>query len=177
MSGKTETFGSPASGYAVDQLKARGELVESNAKSVENLKAINSNAAWVVLRSSVNEITDGEVKSLLQNRSNRNSVSGTADLAKKYVLTGGTMSAKGSPRAGINFSGVDGEFAYNTTSLGFRPMPGITGLKVSTKNRMGTILQAEVDFVVWSPEDLENIEKLYFKPGYTCILEWAIHVI
>ena len=72
MSGKTETFGSPASGYAVDQLKARGELVESNAKTVETLKAINSNAAWVVLRSSVNEITDGEVKSLLQNRSNRN---------------------------------------------------------------------------------------------------------
>ena len=44
MSGKTETFGSPASGYAVDQLKARGELVESNAKTVETLKAINSNA-------------------------------------------------------------------------------------------------------------------------------------
>ena len=135
MSGKTETFGSPASGYAVDQLKARAELVENNAKTAEQLKAINSNAAWVVLRSSVNEITDGEAKSLLQNRSNRDSVTGTADLAKKYVLTGGTMTAKGSPRAGINFSGADGEFAYNTTSLGFRPMPGITGLKVSTKNR------------------------------------------
>ena len=173
MSGKTETFGSPASGYAVKQLKARAELVESNAKTVEQLKAINSNAAWVVLRSSVNEISEGEAKALLQNRSNRDSVTGTADLAQKYVLTGGTMTAKGSPRAGINFSGADGEFAYNTTSLGFRPMPGITGLKVSTKNRMGTILQAEVEFVVWSPEDLENIEKLYFKPGYTCILEWG----
>ena len=27
--------------------------------------------------------------------------------------------------------------------------------------------------MVWTVEDLENIEKLYFKPGYTCILEWG----
>jgi len=47
MSGKTETFGSPAKGYVIDQLKARASLVESNSKSKENLLAINSNVAWV----------------------------------------------------------------------------------------------------------------------------------
>lgn len=174
MSGKTETFGSPAKGYAIDQLKARATLVESNKKSKEALMAINSNVAWVSLRSSVNQISDGEVKQLLSNKVHRDAISGNAELAKKYILHGGTYTAKsGELRSGINFFGNDGNYAYTTTSLGFRPMPGITGLKVSTKNRMGTIIQAELEFVVWSPEDLENIEKLYFKPGYTCILEWG----
>jgi len=98
----------------------------------------------------VNQINDGEVKQLLSNKVHRDAISGTAELAKKYILHGGTYTAQsGQLRSGINFSGNEGDFAYTTTSLGFRPMPGITGLKVSTKNRMGTIVQAEVDFVVW----------------------------
>ena len=175
MGAKAETFGSPVTGYVTKQLEQRASLVESNSKTVEQQHAIHSNAAWVMLRSSVNQITDGEVKQLLQNRSARPNVTGTADLAKKYVLTGGTLNAGGDPRSGINLEpgSTTGNNAYTNQSLGFRPMPGITGLKCKTKNRFGTILQAEVDFVVWTVEDLENIEKLYFKPGYTCILEWG----
>jgi hypothetical protein len=175
MSTSSETFGSAIQAYAVDQLKARAALVESNSKTKEQLIAINSNTAWVMLRSSVNQITDAEVKSLLKDRVNRPNVTGLADLAKKYVLTGGTITAGGKPRAGVNFDpgSTEGEFAYQNLGNGFRAMPGITGLKVKTKNRFGTILQADIDFVIWSMEDLENIEKLFFKPGYTCILEWG----
>ena len=64
--------------------------------------------------------------------------------------------------------------AYNNyNSLGFRPMPGITGFRISSQNTYGTIRIAEIDFTVWTVEDLEIAEKIYLKPGYSMLVEWG----
>lgn len=178
MAGKTETFGSPVANYSIEQLKARASLFSKEGKTPEDLMAINSNTAWVKLRSSVNEISPADQKALFASKDKRGEIIGEAAKAEQYILIGGTRqrgASESNMRKGVSFTPgvIDATAAYNNLNLGFRPMPGITGLKVATKNRMGTIMQAEVDFVVYSAEDLEIIDLLYFRPGYTVLLEWG----
>ena len=61
MAGKNESFGSSIPALAAKQLKVREELYSKSSKNLQNLQAINSNTAWVVLRSSVNEVTNKQV--------------------------------------------------------------------------------------------------------------------
>lgn len=178
MPGKTETFGSPIARYSIDQLTARADLFSKEGKTPQDLMAINSNTAWVKLRSSVNEISPADQKALFTAKDKRGEIIGEAAKAEQYVLIGGTRqigAEESNMRKGVSFAPdqIDATKAYNNLNLGFRPMPGITGLKVATKNRMGTVMQAEVDFVVYTAEDLEIIELLFFRPGYTVLLEWG----
>lgn len=61
----------------------------------------------------------------------------------------------------------------NTPSRGIRPAPGITSLNVVSKGVYGTLREAEIKFQVWSLEDLEIMQALYFRPGFSTLLEWG----
>lgn len=114
---------------------------------------------------------------------------GNNTLATKFILHGGTaglqdVSTPNSPSAKllINRSGVsnssDSDTAsylnYNSeTGLGFRPLPGITSMNIVAFNRYGTLRKATVKFNCWSIEQLDSLEKLYMRPGYTMFLEWG----
>jgi len=81
-------------------------------------------------------------------------------------------------RSGFNYdkssSVVGSNKAYNNySSLGIRPMPGVTGFDVQSYNNYGTLRIANVKFVVHTLEDLEVVEKLFLRPGYSCIVEWG----
>ena len=175
-----ETFGSAIGKVAREQIKLREELFAKPNKTPEELDLINGSTSWVQLRSSVNKVTNPEILTeVRKGKTPPSSITtdGGAE-ARKFVLIGGThvSSASGRhARSGVNLNeGDNSKFAYNVDSItGYRPMPGITGLKVASKNTYGTLLQAEVDFVVWSLSDLEICELLYFRPGYTALLEWG----
>lgn len=62
---------------------------------------------------------------------------------------------------------------HNYESLGFRPSPGIESVDVKSKGTYGTLRDAEVNFKVWTLEDLEVMQKLYLRPGYSVLLEWG----
>ena len=81
-------------------------------------------------------------------------------------------------RSGFNYdkssSVVGSNKAYNNyNSLGIRPMPGVTGFDVQSYNTYGTLRVANVKFVVHTLEDLDVVEKLFLRPGYSCIVEWG----
>jgi len=99
-------------------------------------------------------------------------------LAKKYILSGGELEWDGSKfisRQGINFDNNESSRkAYNFTStFGSRPVPGITSFSITCKNRFCSIREANVEFNVWSLEDFKAIQKLYFRPGFSVVLEWG----
>lgn len=177
MAGKLESFGSSIPPLAGKQLKVREELYSKSSKNLQNLQAINSNTAWVVLRSSVNEVTNKEVlNSIAKGKTSTNAMSLNSKTASNFILTGGRAANFFNKSVqGINLFGkYDPLKTYNKDSrLGVRPMPGITGLKVASKNTYGTLMQAEVEFSVWSLADLERAELLYFRPGYSALLEWG----
>lgn len=189
------SVGSSVGTNTVDQLTARSDIFSRENKTIQDLLLTQSNTPWVMLRSSVNRFTGGKIR----RKGTGSKIYNTRDLvsldelseesdrilkvdykttnqeAKNYILSAGTRSTEGS-REGISFKPgtLDTAKIYsNTSKLGIRPMPGITGLNVKSKNTYGTLLEAEVKFVVWTLEDLEACELLYFRPGYTALVEWG----
>jgi hypothetical protein len=130
------------------------------------LHQLNSRSAWVRMTSGVN-------------------VNNSNDLAKKYVLQGGILNVT-TTGEGANIvdtfalkSGLGG--ASNTYSnltaggvphrLGIRPMPGITNVSIQSKGAYGSLQEATVSFVCWDIRQLEELELLYMRPGYTVLFE------
>jgi hypothetical protein len=135
---------------------------------------MNSRNAWIRLSSSVNvyskDVSKATEAELLDDGNYDNS------LAKKYVLQGGILN-NGNLRAGLGdfsnaYSNVssDGTTAYR---LGIRPMPGITNIDVKSKGAYGSLREATVNFQCWDIRQLEDLELLYMRPGYSVLLEWG----
>lgn len=178
--------GSQVGPSVINQIKIRQKTVGAPSKTKEQQLFLNSNGAWIKLRSAVNELTPegyAKIEQALLSRETSYTLSTTAAKSQDFILIGGTRSSSsdglGQNRAGISLEGgtYDTTKAYQNFNgeygLGFRPMPGITNLSISSKNPYGTLLTAQVDFKVFSLEDLEICELLFFRPGYTALLEWG----
>jgi hypothetical protein len=100
---------------------------------------------------------------------------GNSNLAKNYVLKGGTQSKIGLKRGVEGLASVSGsQAAYKQDpQFGFRPMPGITEVNVRSRDAYGSLREATVKFYAWTLEDLENLIILYMRPGYHVLLEWG----
>ena len=101
-------------------------------------------------------------------------VIGRPDLAKKYVLQGGTLN-NNKPRIGV---GDNGAYSSKTPDgvdnlRGIRPMPGITNMTAECKTAYGSLFEATVNFTCWDVKQLEELELLFMRPGYTVLLEWG----
>ena len=173
-----ETFGSGIKKEIQSQLQARAEVVSGigfnsptsaeNVKTRENLLSINSNTGWVKIRSSAAEYSLSAPDLTYTVDFSTIKATHNSDLARNNIL-GGNDSA-GVVREGESNRNP----AYvNTNSRGFRPKPGINGINVSTKNTYGTLREAEISLTIWSLEDLELYEKLYFRPGFSILVEWG----
>ncbi|VDM09056.1 unnamed protein product [Wuchereria bancrofti] len=166
------------------QLLKRQDAI--NNRTHNNLQYYNSRNAWIRLSSSVNTYkkdapkltslnpTEQELKTYLEALNNEANYDNT--LAKQYILQGGILNNSGSLKSGL------GEFnnAYsnigangNPYRLGIRPMPGITGLDIKSKGAYGSLREAVVNFQCWDIKQLEDLELLYMRPGYSVLLEWG----
>ena len=73
-------------------------------------------------------------------------------------------------RAGIG--GVGGAYGIDGADFGYSPMPGITDLNVKDLNR-GSIKKATLNIKAFNRNQLEIIDCLYMRLGYTVLLEWG----
>jgi hypothetical protein len=150
-------FNSPIDNKIAGSLERRQNLMGKKSRTPQELTFLNSNTSFIRLSSSVN-------------------VNGSSDLAKANVLAGGLLTS-GRPHAGI---GRDSSFAYSPTNsdgsvnlLGVRPMPGITSVSIDNIGAYGSTRKATVNFQCWDVKQLEILEKLYMRPGYTVLLEFG----
>jgi hypothetical protein len=109
-------------------------------------------------------------------------VDGSSELAKQYILQGGTLS---SGVLGNNLkSGIGNNFNTNAYSpsgrdpknpyqRGIRPMPGITSADIKSKSAYGSLREVIINFQCWDIQQLEDLELLYMRPGYTALVEWG----
>jgi hypothetical protein len=111
------------------------------------------------------------------------------ELAKSCVLFGGTVGVDNNLNPNFKFGIVDnggsGAFDYISTiaaygwggigSKGFIPMPSIESADVSFYNR-GALQKATVKIKVYSLEQLQIFDILYFRIGYTMLLEWGHNI-
>ncbi len=102
------------------------------------------------------------------------------NLAKFLVLHGGSEKALSSSlqkRYGItsdytNFSDNLSAYGFKDKDWGFVGMPGITSVDVKSRN-MGSLREASVSLRVNSAAQIELIDALYFRLGYSIFLEWG----
>jgi hypothetical protein len=121
------------------------------------IQYLNSRNSWIRMTSAVD-------------------VEGNNDLARQYVLLGGTLFNNDKLRAGVG----DKTKAYSATTpsgrtnrLGIRPMPGITSLDIKSKTAYGSLREVTINFQCWDISQLEDLELLYMRPGYTVLIEWG----
>lgn len=171
-----EKIGSSINKKVVEQIEARKKIVgKKTGRTSEDLLYLNSKTAWVRLSSGVNTLTDEEAQ-IYREQNGRGEIKGSNILAGTNILQGGLLDPNRGLREGINTAtSYNQQAAYNNrvNSTGIRPMPGITGFSVASKNTFGTLREAEVKISVWTLEDFEMVERIYLRPGFTMLLEWG----
>ena len=140
-----------------DQITARQNALDNTSRTSGIIQYFNSRNSWIKMSSAVD-------------------VNGKSTLAENTILQGGALLNSGGLRSGVG-SGTE---AYSTTTtggqlnrLGIRPMPGITSLDVKSKSAYGSLREANVSFQCWDIRQLEELEQLYMRPGYSVLVEWG----
>jgi hypothetical protein len=140
-----------------DTLNRRQNLMGRDNRTIEELSFLNSNTSWVKLSSSVN-------------------IAGKPNAAASNVLAGGTLILF-NPKSGVGAKPQNAYSLYNSdgskNELGIRAMPGITSVSVDNIGAYGSIRKATVNFQCWDIQQLELLEQLYMRPGYTVLLEYG----
>lgn len=154
------------------QLEVRGNAFLKRTPS--DIIYINGRAAWVRMVSGVD-------------------IGGDSTAAKNNILQGGVLSYTNSIdpktnkpvdiynlRAGVGntfnnnaYSNITSGLGNQANLYGLRPMPGITGVDISSKSAYGSVRIANVTFNCWDIKQLELFELLYMRPGFLLLLEWG----
>jgi hypothetical protein len=140
-----KVIGGPFDDKVINQLSTRSQIFSKTTRTNDDLLYLAGRTGWAKLTSGVN-------------------INGYTELAKANVLIGGILG-----RTGTNsYDNTTGP-----TGRGFRPMPGITGVTVRSINRFGVLKEATVTYNCWDVSQLQELELLYMRPGFTALLEWG----
>jgi hypothetical protein len=162
--------GYPMYSWAIAQLQKRSEILSNPNRTEDQINYLGNKGAWIRVVSSVN-LED----SFIRYFKDQYGIDATGDsLAKKFMLFGGTSTYESGLRSGIN---AGGSYAIlgNTEvkEYGYRPMPGITSVTIESTGRMGSVRQATVNFRVSDKMQLDVMDALYFRPGFTLLIEYG----
>jgi len=165
----------------IDQIEARQTFLGARYKTDSNLIYGNNTTSFLRLASSVNVEPDR-----LKERSLSETLQGDL-LAKSCVLFGGTVGIDDTLNPKRKFGIVDNGgkvFDYVSTiaaygwggiDKGFSPMPNMESAEISFYNR-GALQKATVKIKVSSLQQLQIFDLLYFRIGYTMLLEWGHNI-
>jgi hypothetical protein len=140
-------------------------------RSMPEIQFLNSNSTWVKLSSSV------DCKNIQSNISSAtNDI--TSELAKNNILFGGSLYDMHTMKQGIGYDDIQAAYSIykdgtNQSNFGLRPMPGITGVNINHLGSYGSTRKATVQFKCWDVAQLNALEVLYMRPGYTVLLEFG----
>jgi hypothetical protein len=155
-------FNQPLHPNISGSLARRQNLMGKEIRSPKELAFLNSTTSWVKLSSSVN-------------------VNNEPGLALNNILQGGTLISNtfsaAKQREGIGEGATNAYSLKNsdgsTNLLGVKPMPGITSVSIDNIGAYGSLRKATINFQCWDIKQLEILETLYMRPGYTLLLEFG----
>ena len=179
----SNVIGAPFAEHILTQLNLRAAHNSTGAGEVPNrsndeILFLANKMSWVKLTSSVRVQAENNngIPTPLSEYYKKLGVdyANADDLAKYWTLEAGTSKANGANvdlRYGV---GPDGAYGLGgTEELGYRPMPGLTSVTIDTKGTLGSLREATIQFKVWNMNQLNVIEALYFRLGYSMLLEWG----
>jgi len=178
----SNVLGAALPNWLKDQLKLRSDYNTQENRDDSNILYLANKTAWIRVVSSVNINGERDKVSTdmdyFKNTLGISDINNPEDLAKKYVLFGGTSQylhpRKDRLRSGLGYDGAYGMLGdQEIQNYGYRPMPGISDARIETQGRLGSIKMATINFKVWDKMQLDVIDALYFKLGYTMLIEWG----
>lgn len=162
--------------WLLDQIEARSINSARESRDNDNVLYLTNKSAWVRLVSSIDLVNQSDLTYF--SRIIGDSITNKSDLAKQFVLFGGTSKYldKNSYqlRSGLGKDGAYGILGKNEIQkYGYKPMPGITNVAIETQGRLGSVRSATINFKCWDKAQLDIMDALYFKLGFTMFLEWG----
>lgn len=163
--------------WVLNQLETRANQNSKDSRDNDNILYLANKTAWVKLVSSINIESQDDLK-YFKGIVGETTIQKPSDLAKNFVLFGGTSKYLGNNSYGLRSGlGKDGAYGMLGTKeiqeYGYRPMPGITSANIETQGRLGSIRGAVINFKCWDKNQLDIMDTLYFKLGFTMFLEWG----
>lgn len=145
--------------YVIRQINTRQNLLSEVNRPVDFAHYVSSKAPWIRMTS----LVDYEGKS---------------DLAKKYILMGGTLYNRPGTnrlftRRGVGGAGASYGGDLGTNQYGIRPMPGILSMTTRSLGAYGSLSEATIKFQAWDVKQLEDLSILFLRPGYKVVVEWG----
>lgn len=171
MENFTNIAGSPFQDYVSKQIEVRKKFISEfdDSSKVNNNHIIyqNNRNAWIRLTSNVNIKPTHKLWS-------KYNLQDPQTFSKKYILQGGLVD--NTNQTNINRSGIGENKLYGMLSnrpLGLKPLPGITSIDLSSAGKLGTLQYADIKFICYDIEQLEIMDALYMKLGFSLFLEWG----
>jgi hypothetical protein len=161
-------IGQPIKDSVADVIRERQELLKTRRNGGANefyseyaLSFFNSKTPWVRLSSAVdiNDYAKAEYFDVEQGD----------QLARENVLQGTSKLDQGFLdyyKGGERLQGT-----FDRQQLGLRPKPGITNVSTTSHGMFGALRTTEITVQCWTPFDLDIIDSLYMRPGYSVLLE------
>ena len=189
----SNVIGTHIPNWLLEQLQTRSKKGTQTNRDNANLQYLGNKTGWVRLVSSINITAESDTKYFSELTGL--TLTKDEDLAKNFVLYGGVSKYnketifREDGRLKFNFKDINTDTNYalrkgfkQTYSLlgnqevqdfGYRPMPGLSRVVIETQGRMGSIRGATIEFKVWDKSQLDVMDALYFKLGYSMFLEWG----
>jgi hypothetical protein len=151
--------------YVQRQINARQMLLNQESRDPRFFQYTNAKNAWCRMTSLVNyDSPDGKYKG--------------DQLSRKYVLESGVLYNNPSNqdqfalRRGIG--GKAGSYgSLGDGSFGIRPTPGIVNIELKNRGALGSTKEAIVRFMAWDKGQIDELEVLFLRPGYSVLIEFG----
>jgi hypothetical protein len=165
----TNIAGSAFQPFVDKQLEIRKSVISKEDRTSSDLQWLTNRNLWIRISSGTNIDQDN---TLFSERGDT--------LSRRYILQAGlTDHSKVIDQADNIFrlrSGIGPDGAYGlggTEQFGFRPMPGLEGLSIKTGGKLGTLREATFEFTCYNIEQLNIMDALYMKLGFSILIEWG----
>jgi len=176
----SNVIGAPFSQYVIDQLNLRASVGSTANRSNQEILYLANKMSWTRLTSSVRIKPSNNIPiskfyaNLFNGEVPPGDYSKPESLAQNWILQAGTAELNNATynlRYGLGANGAYG--LGGIKEQGYRPMPGLNSVTIESKGTLGSLREADIKFSVWNMIQLNVIESLYFRLGYTMLLEWG----
>lgn len=140
--------------YVQAQIDQRKEVVKKQKRTPQNLQWLSNRTGWY-------RMSSGAL------------VGGSDSLAKNNVLQGGLIKTKDGTQSTLKGGFSETYVNRYNDDLGYLPMPGITGLSITTGGKWQTLLEGEVEFIAYNLDQLNVLSQLYMSLGVYVFVEWG----
>ena len=170
--GKHNIAGEVFDPFVTSQISIRQQIYGSQNRTLQQQQFLNNDGSFIRLVSSVD--IEGADTSGFGEFSNYDGSS----LARNFILQGGVIANGGLP-FGVTGMSSNPAYGLGTTGgnpYGYSPIPHITDADIKSLNR-GSLREANLNIVAYNPIQLNIIDALYLRLGFTVLLEWGHNLL